>query len=1516
MKRCLIWLGLLLLSSAFMASAQNNVLAQLNARGTTMTASTNTVNGTNVYYRYLMLLGVDGRFDAGFMPATSNSVQVVMNNVRFVDAVNGGDNTNVYNGTILRPYKTLTNAVNLNLTSNMTYVLAPGIYASPSITNVAVTNMTLLGWDPDQTSLSGQFRIDNDRAFTLNAYRLKLNEVKQMQYRNLSVGLYDRVAVLDQVHRQYPTSINSWLTLTRDPSVTLAYPISVTNSTEVLACNATNVGYTARAAVTSTWLNVHGMVPIRVDQALDLLAGAAAPTGTVAGQMLYWTSSSNWALVTSGTTNQILYGGAHPAFGNYMVTFGTNNIPADFVPATNNVYSLGTDLLRWNTGWFGTAVVISNVTLTVTNGVLYANGKRVVTNEVADSLSASLTNDWTTAYTWGNHATNGYLTSATDDVARAWATYGSNTAYAVSNSWFQSAAFGIAAADSNNWTTAYGWGNHATNGYLTFETDPISLHTNDSVTVYGSNGIFKAGYGNGAAGLSSALAAAIGGDTLHVRSGWYTNIVTLATNINIVGDGKDATFIKGLRPANDCNFYNLSLGNELMYVSRLMLAGSYTNVSFVDCRLYGLDEVLDSGGPITMRFYGCDLETKLNTIYLGSGRLDFYNCNIIASSSNYPGSPSANIAIQLGGTATMNMFGGRIQANGPMGNTGLYANNGSVFNLFGVDMTMVAGTPMDIQAGGKVVENGCYYDPTVNSVVGTLNHGRLMVLAGNQVASISQTSSGMVVNVMSPTDDVARATAAYGSNTAYAVSNSWFGSIAFQITSFDTSAWYQAYNWLMSNSASLVDTNYLTNALYIAMTPVRNSSNNWNTAFSWGNHGMSGYFKADGSVLPTAPWNMNGQAATNYGNVSVTGMVSLAASQRIIWGDYASTYIEGSSAVGDPCLKFGVGAASIMELRPAANGIDVKSHRIINLSDGINPPDAVTMSQLSVVQTNAIDQYARAVGNYGSNTAYVTSNSWFQSPVFGVTAANSNNWTTAFNWGNHGTNGYFKANGSVLPTANWNLDGYSVTNTGHVIPKSSNTYDLGSAKLPYRDLYLDTNSIYMGGQKALSYDTVTTQLVANIPVVQKGTGTNNISYVTNPVASRITVTDTSNYQSAYGYMNGNSNRLSASGISNSVAGWSQFPATSSMSLSTGANLTASAPVTTVAFTSETNGLTSGNFMGIGCSKDGSKLIVSSATIGKGGYVSVNGGTNWTYADSFDNSYGADCSSDGTVMYYGCAVNGLEYSVNSGTTWGNRNPGMMNVNCVACNDDGTIVIVSGGSPGMSGANPIKLSYDTGATWASKGNAGSTHRAPCMSDNGQIMYITEDSTILRSTDRGTNWASCVGMGANAMDCTPDGRTVVAVSDYIYVSTDTGSNWTQRGSSMTYYGITVSTNGQYMVAAAGASVGSTQIYCSNDGGVTWSGPFGSAAACYDMAMPANGLLAWEAGATGPNQNLRKMTFAYGMTAPSTLSGFTIYCSTNFIYSANASNYVCLSSDLGNYYLTRCSNGVINVKTNSLLP
>lgn len=108
----------------------------------------------------------------------------------------------------------------------------------------------------------------------------------------------------------------------------------------------------------------------------------------------------------------------------------------------------------------------------------------IFTAHPANNISATNISNWNSAYGWGNHATAGYLTSytETDPIFTA------HTAH------------GITTTNINNWNTAYGWGNHATAGYLTSytETDPIfTAHVAHGITSTNINNWNTAfGWGN------------------------------------------------------------------------------------------------------------------------------------------------------------------------------------------------------------------------------------------------------------------------------------------------------------------------------------------------------------------------------------------------------------------------------------------------------------------------------------------------------------------------------------------------------------------------------------------------------------------------------------------------------------------------------------------------------------------------------------------------------------------------------------------------------------------------------------------------------------------------------------------------------------------------------------------------------------------------------------------------------------------------------------------------------------
>ena len=117
---------------------------------------------------------------------------------------------------------------------------------------------------------------------------------------------------------------------------------------------------------------------------------------------------------------------------------------ADGSVTATKLHNISTDHISEGTNLFYTDARVS--TYLTTNNY-------VTTTEIANTAN------WDEAYSWGNHALVGYLTSFTE----------TDPIFTASD------AFAITSTQITNWDTAYGWGDHSTVGYLTSftETDPI-----------------------------------------------------------------------------------------------------------------------------------------------------------------------------------------------------------------------------------------------------------------------------------------------------------------------------------------------------------------------------------------------------------------------------------------------------------------------------------------------------------------------------------------------------------------------------------------------------------------------------------------------------------------------------------------------------------------------------------------------------------------------------------------------------------------------------------------------------------------------------------------------------------------------------------------------------------------------------------------------------------------------------------------------------------------------------------
>ena len=104
----------------------------------------------------------------------------------------------------------------------------------------------------------------------------------------------------------------------------------------------------------------------------------------------------------------------------------------------------GGNKLYGSTTFYGPVLYVDTVTYTSTT--TYQNEIDLAALELSTGPLVNYPN-WNTAFGWGNHASGGYLTTESDPV------------------YIADEAFNITASSTTNWNTAYGWGDHASGGY-------------------------------------------------------------------------------------------------------------------------------------------------------------------------------------------------------------------------------------------------------------------------------------------------------------------------------------------------------------------------------------------------------------------------------------------------------------------------------------------------------------------------------------------------------------------------------------------------------------------------------------------------------------------------------------------------------------------------------------------------------------------------------------------------------------------------------------------------------------------------------------------------------------------------------------------------------------------------------------------------------------------------------------------------------------------------------------------
>ena len=291
---------------------------------------------------------------------------------------------------------------------------------------------------------------------------------------------------------------------------------------------------------------------------ITLSVDTSITNGTYNGQMLWWNQDiTNWVVIsTAPDTNQVpKWSGSDMVWDTpYKVAVASDSETPDYLGETDSdgvlrskgiidydsdgetvtLYieqqTYGGQMLWWDqdtTSWVAIATAPIEGDAPVWDGsdmvwsnILDAEVDPVFTSSVAYEITSAMTQNWNTAYGWGNHATNDY-------------------AYGVDVLAVSSRVDSIELWPTGNWSEAYAWGDHSTNAYISTDiyvsvsaaAVPGYLGTSKSVGVLRTDGSIS----YDATGIDYIL--------LGVDSSWSeSNILNVVTNAfpdiltNVVSD--------------------------------------------------------------------------------------------------------------------------------------------------------------------------------------------------------------------------------------------------------------------------------------------------------------------------------------------------------------------------------------------------------------------------------------------------------------------------------------------------------------------------------------------------------------------------------------------------------------------------------------------------------------------------------------------------------------------------------------------------------------------------------------------------------------------------------------------------------------------------------------------------------------------------------------------------------------------------------------------------------------------
>ena len=416
---------------------------------------------------------------------------------------------------------------------------------------------------------------------------------------------------------------------------------------------------------------------------------ASAPTTDNDGNALqtgaiYWNTTTNSLWIRDGSAwNSAAFSASGSVIsfntrsGAVTLTSGDVTGALGFTPGAGTVTSVAASVPT------GLVVAGSPITSTGTLAITYDTGYAIPTT--------AKQSNWDTAYGWGNHASAGYLTSATaattyqpldGDLTAIAALSGTSglikktaantytldtntylTSYTETDPIYTASSWYSTTNNATNWNTAYSWGNHASAGYLTSSAIGSTVQAYDAdLTTLGAGG----------SSARSFLGLAIGTDVqaydantakLNVAQTWTAKQTFPGTASTIAAKFTNAlelVTVSATAATGTIN-YDVTTQSVLYYTTN---ASANWTMNFRGSSGTSLDTAMATGEAITVVFLVSQGATAYynNAVTIdGSSVTPKYQGGTAWSSGNASGVDAYSYTIIKTGSATFSVFAAQTQ---------------------------------------------------------------------------------------------------------------------------------------------------------------------------------------------------------------------------------------------------------------------------------------------------------------------------------------------------------------------------------------------------------------------------------------------------------------------------------------------------------------------------------------------------------------------------------------------------------------------------------------------------------------------------------------------------------------------------------------------------------------------------------------------------------------------------------------------------------------------------------------